>query len=131
MVDEQSARVWGYRFGGIILDLYRREVWTADGRECRLQPRMFELLKYLVRHRDRIVAKEEVAQAVWTGSVVCAHAIPQCVFALRRALGDASLIATHARVGYRFVPPAEPLTGPDPRTCLSILRSAPGPAGAT
>jgi DNA-binding winged helix-turn-helix (wHTH) protein len=91
---------------------------------------MFELLAYLVRHRDRVVAKEEVARTIWGGSVVCAHAIPQCVFALRKALGDARLIATYSRVGYRFVSPTEPLAEREPRTNLSILYSAQDPVSA-
>jgi DNA-binding winged helix-turn-helix (wHTH) protein len=129
-MDQHSVRVWGYRFVGITLDLYRREVRRADGRECRLQPRMFELLAFLVCNRDRVVSKEEVAQKVWAGSVVCAHAIPQCVCELRKALGDARLIATYSRVGYRFVAPAEPLVEREPRMNLSILYAAQDPVSA-
>jgi DNA-binding winged helix-turn-helix (wHTH) protein len=91
---------------------------------------MFELLAYLVCNRDRVVAKEEVARKIWAGSVVCAHAIPQCVCALRKALGDSRLIATHSRVGYRFVCPAEPLVEREPRTNLTILYSAQDPVSA-
>ena len=57
-----------YRFGPCVLDEARRSL-TAHGREVRLQPRVFDLLCYLVRHRDRVVSKEELLDALWPGIV--------------------------------------------------------------
>src|SRR5215213_673621 len=100
---EQPAGCRGYRFAGLEIDLLTREVWRAGEMEAhRLQPRMFDLLVYLVRNRRRVVSKEEVARELWGGSAVCAHAIPQCMSALKKALGVGGLFMTHSRVGYRF-----------------------------
>src|SRR5262245_16335024 len=43
-----------FRFGPCELDEARRSL-TAHGQEIRLQPRVFDLLCYLVRHRERVV----------------------------------------------------------------------------
>ena len=43
-----------YRFGDCELDEARRSL-AAHGRELKLQPRVFDLLCYLVRHRERVV----------------------------------------------------------------------------
>lgn len=73
----------------------------------RLEPRMFDLLRYLLNHRDRVVKKEELFRAVWDGTAVCDGALTQCVSVLRKALGDTGraqrFLRTYPRVGYRFV----------------------------
>lgn len=76
--------------------------------ELRLvEPRVFDLLVYLARHRDRIVTRQELFDALWTGKVVTDSTLSSCVKAARRALGDngqeQNCIATIHRRGYRFV----------------------------
>jgi adenylate cyclase len=78
----------------------------------RLEPRMFDLLRYLLDHRDRVVKKEELFEVVWDGTAVCDGALTQCVSVLRKALGDTGrtqrMLRTYPRVGYRFVGRVEP-----------------------
>jgi DNA-binding winged helix-turn-helix (wHTH) protein/TolB-like protein/Flp pilus assembly protein TadD len=72
-----------------------------------LSGRAFDVLDYLVRHRDRIVGKEEILSAVWPRVVVEENNLSQAISAVRRALGDSRetplFVATVAGRGYRFV----------------------------
>lgn len=72
-----------------------------------LEPRAFDLLRYLITHRDRVVSKDELLDEVWSGQVVSESVLPTHVRTLRRALGDdrrtQSLIQTVYGRGYRFV----------------------------
>ena len=93
-----------HRFGPCELDEARRSL-SAHGREIRLQPRVFDLLCYLVRHRDRVVGKEELLEALWPGTVVVDNAVQRVVSLARSALADlglANAVRTYSRHGYRF-----------------------------
>ncbi len=70
-----------------------------------LQPKVFELLVYLARHRARVVPKAELLDAVWPGVVVTEASLQRAISLARTALTEleaAEAIATHARHGYRF-----------------------------
>lgn len=95
-----------WRFGDFELDpgSYRL---TRDGQPLRLEPRVFELLVYLVTHRSRVVPKDEIFAEVWRGQAVSDSVLTRAVYELRRVLGDASqrpvyLKTVHGR-GYQFV----------------------------
>lgn len=93
-----------YRFGPCELDEARRAL-TAHGREIRLQPRVFDLLCYLVRHRERVVPKDELLDALWPGTIVVDNALQRVVSLARTALADVGLgdaVRTYPRHGYRF-----------------------------
>ena len=51
-------------FADCEIDCDRRELHRT-GRSTHLEPQVFDLLVYLVRHRDRVVSKEELIRAVW------------------------------------------------------------------
>jgi len=93
-----------HRFGVFELDEERRELRLHD-REVVLQPRVFDLLLFLVRNRERVVTKEELLQALWSDVIVADGAVHRAVSLARSALqqgGMARAIRTQARVGYRF-----------------------------
>lgn len=93
-----------FRFGACELDEARRTL-SAHGREIRLQPRVFDLLCYLVRHRERVVPKDELLDTLWPGTVVVDNALQRVVSLARGALAEAGLpeaVRTYARHGYRF-----------------------------
>ena len=93
-----------HRFGSCVLDEAQRS-FTSGGGEIRLQPRVFDLLCYLVRHRDRVVTKDELLEALWPGTVVVDNALQRVVSLARAALAQAGLpdaVRTYARHGYRF-----------------------------
>jgi TolB-like protein len=95
-----------YAFGDCRLDIPRREL-QRDGALIDLAPQVFDLLAYLVRHRARVVSKDDLIEAVWNGRIVSDSALTTRINAVRRALGDDGaaqrLVRTVARRGVRFV----------------------------
>src|ERR1700723_2152799 len=94
-----------YRFGDFVLDPATRTLTRADS-PISLTPTAFDVLLFLVQNHNRIVAKEELLQAVWGDTAVEEGNLTQYISHLRKALGDTSedtrLIVTFARKGYQF-----------------------------
>lgn len=90
------------------LDPARFEL-TRGGAAVHVEPQVFEVLVYLVTHRDRVVTKTELLDAVWGDRFVSDSALTSRLKAVRKAIGDDGrdqrLIATVHGVGYRFVAP--------------------------
>jgi DNA-binding response OmpR family regulator len=94
-------------FDGIQVDFarYRAE---RDGVAVDLTPREFEILRYLVERRDRIVSRAELLRAVWGesgGSLT--RTVDVHIAKLRKKIGDEPYapryILTVHGAGYRFV----------------------------
>ena len=106
MTEENTEKTEVYRFGDCVLDAARREL-TMAGEPVTTQPKAFELLLYLVRHRSRAVDKDELQDALWPRSIVTETALTRCVMKARRAVGDdaerQAIIKTVHGHGYRFV----------------------------
>lgn len=71
----------------IEIDEDRREV-RAGVRAVSPQPKVFELLVYLARHRQRVVPKAELLDAVWPGVVVTEASLQRAISLARTALAD-------------------------------------------
>jgi DNA-binding winged helix-turn-helix (wHTH) protein len=56
-------------FGDHRLDIERREL-RRGGVLIDLEPKVFDLLSFLVQHRNRVVSKDDLLQAVWGGRIV-------------------------------------------------------------
>lgn len=97
-----------FRFNGFELDTARFQLRRA-GRPVALEPKAFELLRFLVTNRDRLVTRDEILDVLWAGTFVTPNALTRVVAQLRRALGDeaqeARYIETVPRRGYRFIAP--------------------------
>jgi len=94
-----------YRFGRCELCRGTREL-RVDGHLQPLEPLAFDLLAYLLRHRDRDVSKDELLDEVWLGRIVSVGAVARAAMTVRKAIGCAAtrpLIRTVHGVGYRFV----------------------------
>src|SRR3989442_13258503 len=98
-----------YSFGEFTLDL-ERGMLRRGGEEVALRPKSFEVLTYLVEHHGQLVAKSALIEAAWPDTAVGDNSLAQCLFDIRRALGDDSqqLIRTVARRGYVFTASATP-----------------------
>lgn len=85
------------------IDLLTRKV-IRSGVEIELSQREFELLEYLVRHKNSNVTREMLARDVWKEPQgMFTNAIDVCVNGLRRkveAVGQQTLIVTVRGVGY-------------------------------
>lgn len=93
-----------FRFGDFELDEARREL-RLNGRELEVQPLVFDLIAYLLHHRDRVVTKEELLAQLWDDALVVDGALQRVVSLARSALkkgGAQKAIRTYARRGYRF-----------------------------
>ena len=82
----QTATV-RFTFEGCELDLGRYEV-RRDGDVIAVEPQVFDVLVHLVRHRDRVVSKEELLDEVWGDRFVGESALTSRIKAARRAVGD-------------------------------------------
>jgi DNA-binding winged helix-turn-helix (wHTH) protein len=51
-------------FGDCEIDCDCREL-RRNGAPIRVEPQVFDVLVQLIRHRDRVVSKDELMQAVW------------------------------------------------------------------
>ncbi len=95
-----------YRFGRFELDALALEL-RRDGAMVAIEPRVLDVLVYLVRHRDRVVSREELVDAVWPGSFITDSALAQAVLKARRAVDDdgrrQEVIRTAHGRGLRFV----------------------------
>ena len=93
-------------FAGMELDAARFEL-RRGGTPVPMEPQAFDVLVYLVQHRDRVVAKEELMDQIWGGRFVSETAVTSRIKQIRRALGDdgrvQNLIKTSHGRGYRFV----------------------------
>jgi DNA-binding winged helix-turn-helix (wHTH) protein/tetratricopeptide (TPR) repeat protein len=95
-----------HAFGDCELD---RELYQLRrrGRVIKLEPKVFDVLVHLVEHRDRVVTKAELLDALWPGEALSESVLPRAIAAARRAVGDtrakARVIETVHGRGYRFV----------------------------
>ena len=113
--ESQTAPREVYQFNRCAVDARSRELRRA-GDLVPMEQRAFNLLLYLIEHRDRAVSKEEIQNAVWPRMIVTESALTRCVMKVRRAVGDdpqrQTVIKTVHGHGYRFV---APLTTPTER----------------
>src|SRR5262245_17072853 len=94
-----------FQFGPFLLDPAKRSL-LRDGVPQSLTPKAFDLLSLLVRHRERVLSKDELIGTLWPETFVEEANLSQQIFVIRRTLnGDsesAEYIATIPRRGYRF-----------------------------
>jgi TolB-like protein len=95
-----------YLFEDCVLDTDRRELRRGAALVA-VEPQVFDFLTHLVRHRDRVVSKDELLASVWRGRIVSESAVFNRINAARAAVGDTGstqrLIKTLPRKGLRFV----------------------------
>ncbi len=107
-----------YSFGEWQLDTRLSELRCA-GKPLTLEPKVFDVLLYLIEHRERVVSHEELMQHVWSGQPIRDATLVRCIRAARRAIGDNGrvqrCIKTLRHRGYRFVVPVEEGVGALPQ----------------
>jgi class 3 adenylate cyclase len=97
-----------HAFGEWELDIEGYELRYL-GNPVRLNPKVFDVLVYLVIHRDRMISKQELMRHVWPDQCIGVSAVERCIMIARKAVGDSrdkqKVIKTFHRRGYRFVMP--------------------------
>jgi DNA-binding winged helix-turn-helix (wHTH) protein len=95
-----------YLFEDFALDSNRRELRRRE-ELLSVEPQVFDLLEYLIRHRDRVVSRHDLVAAIWQGRIVSEATLSSRINAARTALNDSGegqrLIRTVLRKGVRFV----------------------------
>src|SRR5262249_31993561 len=132
-----------YHFADCVLDT-RLYTLQRAGQRTRLSPKVFEVLCYLLAHRDRVVSKQELCEQVWEGLAISDATLESCLRAGRLTVGDGGqaqrIIQTQRGYGYRFVaelailpnetsppplpPDAAPLPLPSPPVFLGMRSCA-------
>ncbi len=99
-----------YRFGGFELDADQYEL-RREGHLVHVEPRVLDVLFFLVRNRDRVVSREELLDGVWKTRYIGESALSRCIMQARKAVKNGGAagdpIKTIHRRGYRFVAPVD------------------------
>lgn len=109
-----------WEFTGGVIDMRARTL-VVDGRDTRVEPKVFDLIAYLVANHDRAIGRDELIAVVWDASDVNDAVLAQVMRKARKAVGDTGDGQTHiqtiVRFGYRWVAttrPAPPADEPPP-----------------
>src|SRR5215471_17878772 len=96
----------GVRFVDCELSVERMELRRA-GQLVDLEPQVFDVLAYLLRHHERVVPKTDLLDQIWGNRFVSESALTSRIKSARRAVGDTGrdqrIIQTIYGRGYRFV----------------------------
>ena len=95
-----------YLFEDFALDTERRELRRGDA-VVAVEPKVFDLLAYVIENHQRVVTRDDLIAQVWDGRIVSESALARCINGARSAVGDSGeaqhLIKTLPRRGLRFV----------------------------
>jgi DNA-binding winged helix-turn-helix (wHTH) protein len=95
-----------YSFGEYVVDTRAYTLSRADV-PVAVRPKVFDVLRYLIENRARVVSKQELLDALWREAFVDDFAVPWTVSHLRKVLdqerGVQAPIQTVRGRGYRFV----------------------------
>jgi DNA-binding winged helix-turn-helix (wHTH) protein len=101
--DDVRNVILRYLFQDCALDTDRRELRRGETLVA-VEPQVFDLLVHLIRHRDRVVSKDDLLASVWQGRIVSESALFNRINAARTAIGDTGdeqrLIKTLAAQGH-------------------------------
>ncbi len=118
------------------LDTVNQCLWRGDGaaeERILLAPRAFDLLRYLVEHPGRLVAHDELLEALWPKTYVQPEVLKSHIASIRAVLGDDArkprFIETLSRRGYRFIAPLTEGALASHAAPREISRTAATPAG--
>jgi Tol biopolymer transport system component/DNA-binding winged helix-turn-helix (wHTH) protein len=116
-----------YQFDDIQIEPQSFKVWRA-GQPLPLEPKAFEVLFFLLKHRERLVEKQELLDAVWKETFVTPNALTRVIAQLRKSLGDdpkeSRYIETVPTRGYRFVAEVQLVSG-EPKSLPTASTRAP------
>ncbi len=114
-----------YVFEDYELDLRLYELRYA-GKRVKLEPQVFDILAYLIQHRDRVITKQELLDHLWPDQFISEATLTHRLMQARKAVGDnarlQSVIQTVHGRGYRFIAAVEECSHETPdRTGSPVL----------
>ena len=112
-----------YFFDDVEVDCRNFAVVKGGGRQV-LNPHAFDVLRYLIEHRGRVVEKAELFEQVWRERFVSDNALPRAVADIRHALRDSAnaprYIKTVPKRGYHFIADVRDESEPGPPLTLDL-----------
>ncbi|HEY8327520.1 MAG TPA: winged helix-turn-helix domain-containing protein [Rhodanobacter sp.] len=97
-----------YQVAEYIIDTARYRISSGDA-VIPAEPKVFDLLAYLIRHRDRVLSRDELFREIWDGREVSDATLSNHVKSARKILGDSGdlqkTILTIRSRGYQFIAP--------------------------
>jgi DNA-binding winged helix-turn-helix (wHTH) protein len=71
------------RFADVVVEL-DRYCLVKGGESKKITPRAFEVLNYLIEHRERVVEKQELFEQIWKESFVSDNALTRAIREIRQ-----------------------------------------------
>src|SRR5262245_7050274 len=123
-----------YVFAEYELDTRLYELRHA-GQPCKLEPQVFNVLLYLIEHRERVVTKDELLEQLWPNQFISEVTLNHRVMAARKSIGDSGraqhcIKTLHGR-GYRFIAEVRAVEPPVEHSSRVPVGTAPLPAPST
>ena len=95
-----------YFFDDYELDTARYELRHSSA-PVHIEPKVFDVLIYLIEHQGQVVTKEDLHTHLWADQFVSDSALTYCIASARKAVGDTGrnqrIIKTVHRRGYSFI----------------------------
>lgn len=105
-----------YQFNGFEVDTLQFKLFCS-GQKLAIEPKVFDLLVYLLKNRHRTVTRDEIFGNVWHGQTVGDTTLSNHITSARKVLGDngdeQSVIATIRGRGYQFIAETQESTSAD------------------
>lgn len=123
-----------FRIGEYVVDTANYRV-SHGGVPVAVEPKVFDLLVHLILHRDRVLTREQLFEAVWEGREVSDATLSNHIAGARRVLGDSGelqrTIQTVRGRGYQFIAPVVEVVDDAASAAVGAApASAPSPAPA-
>ena len=118
-----------YRVNNVEIDTSNFQL-TENGAPISVEPKVFDLIVYMVTNRNRLITRQELFDNIWPGRIVSDTSLSNHIKSARKALGDDGqkqrvIKTVHGR-GYQFVAETESLTEPVNTPDVSQTPTAPG-----
>jgi DNA-binding winged helix-turn-helix (wHTH) protein/alpha-beta hydrolase superfamily lysophospholipase len=95
-----------YAFDDYLINASSFEIRNR-GQLLNVEPQVFELLLFLIEHRNRILSKDDIIEHVWKGRIVSEAAISSRIKSVRKLIGDDGKKQKYIRTihgrGFRFI----------------------------
>jgi len=103
-----------YRFDEFEIDTQNYQL-CRQGQTVEIEPKVFDLLCYLVKNRNMLVTRDKLFENLWPGRVVSDTSLSNQINAARKAVGDNGqkqmvIKTVHGR-GYQFVASTDEIGG--------------------
>jgi DNA-binding winged helix-turn-helix (wHTH) protein/TolB-like protein/Tfp pilus assembly protein PilF len=106
-----------YEFLGFRLDVQER-LLLRDGAPVSITPKIFDMLLLFLENPNRLLGKDEIMRTVWPDTHIDEATLTRTISELRKTLGqtagEANLVQTVPKRGYRFVAPVATESDPAP-----------------